>query len=264
MPFSCDESEKFYELNRLLGFNGHLDENDLELEESSNFKSSEKKRDPAVKAAERRPALRTTAATTTTPTTATTAAPRASLRTTSAPRRSTVKLSRRTTTPFQTRSTTTTAAPTTQAPQVTTSREEHLALTTFVYENGDSTTERIEIADTSTQRDNDLDFLLSDGFDGNVSTTIPFEDYVTTVRDDNQRIIPELVESSTNGQIIDSPETNAAAEVVKSIKQLQNILPFKSASTHLPLDEPRRNRFLFKADSIANRKKLFDKLNQSA
>lgn len=262
MQFDCNESEKFYELNRLLGFNGHLDENDLELEESSNLKSSEKKRDPAVKAAERRPTLRTTAATTTKPTSATTAAPRTSLRTTSVPRRSTVKLSLRTTTPFPTRSTTTTAAPTTQAPKVTTTREEHIALTTFAYEDDVSTTERIDITETSTYRDNDLNFLLDDGSDGNASTTMPFEDYVTTVRDDNQRIIPDLVESSTNGQIIDSPETNAAAEVVKNIKQLQNILPFKSASTHLPLDEPRRNRFLFKADSIANRKKLFDKLNQ--
>lgn len=273
MPFSCDESEKFYELNRLLGLNEQVDENDLDLGETSNFKPTERTEAPAAKVVERRPAvpLRTTPAstttTTTTKTTTTTLPPKTTPRLTKAPttRKPTMKFTRRTTT--QAPLTTTTSRPitTTQAQTTTqfpiTSTQDYGEFTTIFYLNSepkDATTARVDAIETT--ESNQFDFLLNDG---KGSTVIPFEDYVTTVRDVNQRIVPELVESNINGKIVDSSETNAAAEIVKSIKNIQNILPIMSAPSSLPLDDPRRNRFLFKADSVANRKKLFDKLNPS-
>ncbi|XP_031619483.1 uncharacterized protein LOC116338410 [Contarinia nasturtii] len=71
----------------------------------------------------------------------------------------------------------------------------------------------------------------------------------TNKYDSNTQIIPDLIEESSN---TDHSHTD---EIVESIKQLQKLYP--SAA-----DDSREKRFLFKADSVKNRQKLFEMLNQ--
>lgn len=74
--------------------------------------------------------------------------------------------------------------------------------------------------------------------------------FVTNKYDISTRIVPELIEN--NGKNSDQTKTD---EVVESIKQLQKHFP-------TTLNDSRENRFLFKADSVKNRQKLFEMLNQ--
>lgn len=77
-------------------------------------------------------------------------------------------------------------------------------------------------------------------------------DYTTTKNDMNTRIVPNLLEMNENT----NSDIKATDEIVDTIKNLQNIFP--SAS-----DDSRTKRFLFKADSVKNRQKLFNILNSN-
>lgn len=68
--------------------------------------------------------------------------------------------------------------------------------------------------------------------------------------DSNTRIIPDLIEDGNK-----NTDQARADEVVESIKQLQKLFP----ST---VDDSREKRLLVKADSVKNRKQLFEMLNQ--
>lgn len=70
----------------------------------------------------------------------------------------------------------------------------------------------------------------------------------------NTRIVPDLIESNENGN--SNTMSKVTDEVVDTIKHLQNIFPSGA-------DDSRTKRLLAKTDSIKNRQSLFDKLNHS-
>lgn len=76
-------------------------------------------------------------------------------------------------------------------------------------------------------------------------------EFATNKYDSNTRIIPDLIEdgNKNDGDLV------GADEVVDSIKQLQKLFP----STN---DDSREKRLLVKTDSIKNRQKLFQLLNK--
>lgn len=79
------------------------------------------------------------------------------------------------------------------------------------------------------------------------------------------RIIPELIESGKSTERV-TERAKTTDEVVESIKLLQNIFPSQNLQLNgklslAPTDDLRSKRFLFKADSVRNRQKLFAKLN---
>ncbi|XP_055325050.1 uncharacterized protein LOC129579221 [Sitodiplosis mosellana] len=75
-------------------------------------------------------------------------------------------------------------------------------------------------------------------------------EYTTNKYDSNTRIIPDLIEDgSKNADLV------GADEVVDSIKQLQKLFPSTG-------DDSREKRLLVKTDSIKNRQKLFEILNK--
>lgn len=81
-------------------------------------------------------------------------------------------------------------------------------------------------------------------------TTGIANDFTTNKYDSNTRIVPDLIENDGKNN-----EQTKADEVIESIKQLQKLYPSS-------LDDSREKRFLFKADSVKNRQKLFEMLNQ--
>lgn len=105
--------------------------------------------------------------------------------------------------------------------------------------------------DTTTNRELTTNY---DNFDFTTNSekrpdfTYAVNEYTTTRNDQNTRIVPDLLEMNDRN-------TANADEVVDTIKQLQNIFP--SSGT----DDSRTKRFLFKADSVKNRQKLFTSLN---
>lgn len=78
-------------------------------------------------------------------------------------------------------------------------------------------------------------------------TTVPAIDFNEY---SNTRIVPDLFEESTK-----KTEQSKTDEVIDSIKQLQKLYPSSN-------NDSREKRFLFKADSVKNRQKLFEMLNQ--
>lgn len=83
-----------------------------------------------------------------------------------------------------------------------------------------------------------------------VTSTGSANDFTTTnTYESNTRFIPDLIEEYS--KTADRTQTD---EIVESIKQLQKFYPQN-------VDESREKRFLFKADSVKNRQKLFNMLN---
>lgn len=104
----------------------------------------------------------------------------------------------------------------------------------------------------------------------------PVGDYATIINQAVTRILPELLESNDqqekldahNGRILDSEEAKVADDVVANIKQLQNIMSSKKASFPIGMRtmrgqwNQREKRFLFKGDTVRNRRKLFNTHNK--
>lgn len=114
--------------------------------------------------------------------------------------------------------------------------------------------------DDQTTLKRDITTSNIDNFDLTTTTTIANlnaneNSYYTTTKDDmNTRIVPDLLEMNENENA--NFDAKATDEIVDTIKNLQNIFP--SAS-----DDSRTKRFLFKADSVKNRQKLFNILNRN-
>lgn len=112
--------------------------------------------------------------------------------------------------------------------------------------------------DPSTTLKRDITTSNFDNFDVTTTTTIANlnanenSEYTTTKIDMNTRIVPDFLETNENAD----SDIKATDEIVDTIKNLQNIFP--SAA-----DDSRTKRFLFKADSVKNRQKLFHILNSN-
>lgn len=268
MPFSCADSEQFYELNRYLGLRDEVSD-----EVGTNALDAIDEKGSNVRISDRRQSLRTTTtpSTTTTSTTTTTTTARPS--TTHRREMSRIPIYRRTSTRR------TTLPSTTATPETVTTTEIATAPTNSPVESTQSIEHRTSVNGPS-------DYTISYDDDGLLGTTadLPstttlaettFEDFVTT-ETLPARIVPDLLEvGETNVIPIDRTEAKITAALIQNIKQLQNILPASGSiqesteldtpitSTPTAIEDQRRKRFLFTADSIENRKRLFNRLNSN-
>lgn len=246
MPFNCADSEQFYELNRYLGLRDEAPE-----ELGSNALDANEGNDSKLRITER-PQSTFTSATTTTTAKPSTSQHREMSRIPIYHRRHYTTLS--------------TAAPQTESTTEDTSTP--IAFTEVAkrrtnvngqrpppnsYENLFETT---EFASTETP----------------IQTT--FQDYVSTEQEPVSRIVPDLIEvSESSDKPTGQTEAKITDDVIQNIKQLQNILPatiqerfLQNAPTRSSLStikDQRRKRFLFTADAIENRRRLFSRSNSN-
>lgn len=90
------------------------------------------------------------------------------------------------------------------------------------------------------------------GYSDQSFDTMRSENDISTMKYDSiTRFVPDLLEETT---VKKNTEQSKADEVVESIKQLQKLFP-------TTVDDSREKRFLFKSDSVKNRQKLFQMLN---
>lgn len=247
MPFSCADSERFYELNRYLGLRDEVSE-DI----GSNALDASDANGSQLRISDRRQSLRTTTtpASTTTTSTTTTARPSPTQRREASRipifRRTSMKIVQRTTLP------------------ATIAATEPAAVT--------------EENTTPTDHTNAFDNLFeTTEFPSTVPPTeTTLADLAGTEGATVGRIVPDLIEVGGNNENSDDPtEGKIADEVIQNIKQLQNILPVNPkiqgnaplntpiSNTPHTIEEQRRKRFLFTADAIENRRRLFNRLNSN-
>lgn len=236
MNFDCAESEKFYELNRILGSREEISTEEITSNElpsissQENIKSKSSQRLPASPIKENNQKLKV-------PSHNSNNANRIStpIATT---RHQNVRKTTTTATPFMSISNT--------VPQTTNFRES-TGETTLNEFTASTSFPPVNIAQF-------FDLTTRKPFNFQTTTVGENAEYTTTassVADSEQStrlnyFIPDLYETSNQSK---------ADEVVDSIKQLQNLFPSNN-------DDSREKRFLFKSDSIKNRQKLFEMLNQ--
>lgn len=266
MPFSCADSEQFYELNRYLGLR-----DDVSDEVGSNALDAIDEKGTKVRISDRRQSLRitTTPSTTTTSTTTTTTTARPS--TTQRREMSRIPIYRRTSTRR------TTLPSSTAPPQTVPTTEVNTTPTNSAIEFTQNIEHRTSV-DGSDDYTNSYEESLGTTTDLPSTATLEettFEDFVTT-QILPARIVPDLVEVGENNvKSIDRTEAKITDELIQNIKQLQNILPASPSiqestvlntpitSTPTAIEDQRRKRFLFTADAIENRKRLFNRLNSN-
>lgn len=264
MPFSCADSEQFYELNRYLGlrdeFSEELDTNTLDTADE---------RETQIRLSDRRQSVRvsSTAAPSTTTTTTTTARP------TTTPRREPPRLPiyRRTSTKIVRR---TTLPPTTVAPETVVTTEDTVPVTGAFDFAGltEPSTNTIEPISYTNVYDNSFETTEYPNTATSAGTTIA--SFLSNAGEPITRIVPDLVEIGENSdKPVDGTEAKITDDVILNIKQLQNILPgaarIAENSTQLAnasgaAVDQRGKRFLFTADAIENRRRLFNRLNSNA
>lgn len=261
MPFSCADSEKFYELNRYLGQRDEVSE-----EIDTNALDAIDERESQLRISDRRQSLRSTAIPSTTTSTTTTIRPSTTQRR-EPPR---VPIYRRTSTK---RLYHTTLPSTTAAPETVATTQEYKTPTNSAFEFTE-TTQRSTNIDDSTDRTSLYDDLVeTTGFlSAGTPSGTTFEDFVSTAR-----IVPDLIEVGENNEkSIDRTEAKITDDVIQNIKHLQNILPVSAriqeniqrlqapmTSTPTAIEDQRHKRFLFTADAIENRRRLFNRLNSN-
>lgn len=262
MPFSCADSEQFYELNRYLGLRDEISDESI----STNDLDATDQNESQLRISDRRQSLRVTSTPTTTTTTSTT-----TVRPSTTQRKdiSRVPIYRRTSTKKINRPTlpSSTATPTT-----VTTTERYTVPTNSVFEFTEIVEHRENVDATIDRTDSNGNLFETTEF---ASVTTPsgttFEDVVTTEGIPVARIVPELIEVGGND---DRTEAKITEDVIQNIKQLQNILPVSARnpgntqtldalinSTPAAIEDQRRKRFLFTADAIESRRRLFNRLN---
>lgn len=244
MNIDCTDSEKFYELNRILGLKEETTTNEVtsnELTPGENIKFNSVDRISAIPNKEINQRFK---------------APMASrIKSQIGPIRNQI-LKKTTAIPY---------ISTERIPQTTNYRDfiidrnelsnelstvnDFVASTTFppvnIAQFFDLTTRKTFNYPTTTFGDNSE--FTTDFAGGSTSNA---NEFTTNRYDSNTRIVPDLVENEGKNS-----EQTKADEVIESIKQLQKFYPSS-------LDDSREKRFLFKADSVKNRQKLFEMLNQ--
>lgn len=241
MNIDCTDSEKFYELNRILGLKEETSTDDVtsnELTSSENIKSHSAERYTVNQNKENNQRFKAPTAYSPNRIPSQTGSNRNQIarKTTTIPYINTERISQTTNyrEPIIDRSETTTFSefiPSTTFPPVNIAQFFNYPTTTLT-DNSEYTT----------------DFAVSQ--EQSSGSTVPIIDFITNKYDSNTRIIPDLLEESSK-----KPEQSKADEVVESIKQLQKLYPSN-------VEDSREKRFLFKADSIKNRQNLFEILNQ--
>lgn len=242
MNIDCTESEKFYELNRILGLKEETATDEVTSNELDNNKSNSDDRFAAYQNKENnqryKPLINN---------------PNRYVQATSASRNQMIK--KGITNPYSSASAQTTNFNIDRTESITTAANEFIPSTTFppvnIAQFFELTTRKTGFNPLTTNDNAEYTTVFT--------STISPTDLTTGITntnkyDSNTQIIPELIEESNNNNNADHSTTD---EIVESIKQLQKHYP--SAAV---VDDSREKRFLFKADSIKNRQKLFEMLNQ--
>lgn len=234
MNFDCTDSEKFYELNRILGLKEEASQeeitnNDLPSvpsKENSKSKSGQNSPDIVVK--------------------------EHSSQRFKVPTHSANHANRISTPIAATRNQN--AKKTTTTPFISISNTDRVSQTTNLRESTGETTLNEFVASTFSPVNIAQFFELTTRRPFNfLTTTLGGNTEYTTANiagDSDQttraNFVPDLYETSNQSK---------TDEVVDSIKQLQKLFPTNNA------DDSREKRFLFKSDSVKNRQKLFEMLN---
>lgn len=245
MTFDCTDSEKFYELNRILGLKEETTTDEVtsnELTPSDNNKSHSGDRLHTFQNKENnqryKPLINN-------------------------PNRNAVQSSKRNQIGWRT----------TATPYINTANTEQIAQTTNFREFNSDRSEPTTVNEYNLPSTTFPPVNIAQFFD--LTTRKPFNSPITTIKatfndnteyttdytsigsinefttnkyDSNTRIIPDLIENTNNKNL------DQADEVVESIKQLQKLFPSTG-------DDSREKRLLVKTDSVKNRQKLFDLLN---
>lgn len=268
MPFSCADSEQFYELNRYLGLRDEISE-----EIDTNALDVTDDRETQIRISDKRQSLRVTSTSTPSTTTRTTTTTTARPTTTQRREPPRIPIYRRTSTKVVRR---TTLPSTTVAPETVATTELYVPPTTGAFDFTEVTEPATNVNGLSDITNSYGNLFETTELPG---TAIPagttFEDFFSTEREPFTRIVPNLIEvGGNNDKSVDGVEAKITDEVIQNIKQLQNIFP-TSARTGSQLenapiisapaasDDQRRKRFLFTADAIENRRRLFNRLNSN-
>lgn len=235
MNFDCTDSEKFYELNRILGLKEETSTEEITSNELAPIPSQEyTKSKPEQKIAE-------------VPIVKETNAQRFKV-----PAYSANNLNRISTPITNTRNQN--AKKTTIHPIVSTSNTDRVAQTTNFREPTGETTLNDFTASTTFPPINIAQFF-------ELTTRRPFNFPTTTFGENAEyttagTVVADFEQATKASFVPDLYETSnqsKADEVVDSIKQLQKLFPSNT--------DERSKRFLFKSDSVKNRQKLFEMLN---
>lgn len=239
MNIDCTESEQFYELNRILGLKEEtvtpeVTSNELSSDEHDNVSNEDRYNLFQTKESNQRFGAP--------------ASNGARITSSPGPTRNHINY-RPTAAPYVSTGNTERIPQTTSYRQFNQDRTNDLVSTTFppvnIAQFFDLTTRRYNNPITTFR--NNADFTTDATEESAASTN--YGSYTTSKYDSNTRIVPDLIEGTTNAKTGDQTD-----EVVESIKQLQKLYPSM-------VNDSREKRFLFKADSVKNRQKLFGMLN---
>lgn len=234
MIFDCTDSEKFYELNRILGLKEETSTEEITSNELTPIPSQENTKSKSGQKLAEIPIIKEN-----------------NSQRFKVPTRSTSNTNRISIPIATTRNQN--GKKTTTTPFVSTSNTDRVSQTTNFRESIGETTLNEFIASTTFSPVNIAQFF-------ELTTRRPFN-YQTTTFDENTEYttasnVPNFEQQTKENFVPDLYETSnqsKADEIVDSIKQLQKL----PSST----DDSREKRFLFKSDSVKNRQKLFEMLN---
>lgn len=235
MNFECTDSEKFYELNRMLGLKEETSTEEITSNELAPISSQEASKS---KLTQKLPDIMSTRENTS--------------QRLKVPAHSANQMGNRISTPIATHRNQL-AKKTTIAPFIGVSNTDRISQTTNFRESSGETTLNEFFASTTLPPVNIAQFFeltTRKPFNFPTTTYDAHTEYITAADSDQPttkgNFLPDLYETSDQSQ---------ADEIVDSIKQLQELFPSNT-------DDSRGERFLFKtADSVKNRQKLFEMLN---
>lgn len=237
MNFDCTDSEKFYELNRILGLKEETSTEEITSNELAPISSHEINKSKSGQKLTEIPIIKEN-----------------NSQRFKVPARNTINTNH-ILTPIATTRNQNAHKKTTTTPFVSISNTDRVSpQTTNFRESTGETTMNEFIASTTFPPINIAQFF-------ELTTRRPFNFLTTTYGENTEYTTASTVadtEQSTRANFVpDLYETNnqsKADEVVDSIKQLQKLFPSSA-------DDSREKRFLFKSDSVKNRQKLFEMLN---
>lgn len=236
MNFDCTDSEKFYELNRILGLKEETSTEEITSNELAPIASQENTKSKSGQKLADLPLIKENNS------------QRFKLPTYSANNFNRISTPITTTRNQNAKRTTTT-------PFVSTSNTDRVSQTTNFREPTGETTMNEFTASTTFQPVNIAQFF-------ELTTRRPFNFLTTTFGENAEyttasNAVADFEQSTKASFVPDLYETSnqsKADEVVDSIKQLQKLFPSSA-------DDSREKRFLFRSESVKNRQKLFEMLN---
>lgn len=236
MNFECTDSEKFYELNRILGLKEETSTEEITSNELAPISSQENTKPKSTQRLPDANSIRENA----------------SQRLKVPAHHQVNHISNRIAAPIATTRNQIRKKPPTISPFIGVSNTDGVLQTTNFRESTGETTLNEFFASTTLPPVNIAQFF-------DLTTRRPFNFPTTTFSANTEFMTTDSDAATTKGNFLpdlyETSDQSKADEIVDSIKQLQKLFPSNS-------DDSREKRFLFKsADSVKNRQKLFEMLN---